>query len=222
MKPTDPIVLKYFNLGRLGGRGGVQRFFLLANGIPFIDDIVEFSYWGAEGKAKSYEDNPCGTLPITYVGAEDNKSPLIQHIASSRYLARLHGVTKDMSAYDEYVQDLVADEYMGFRDAWVQANFNGSDDEKKKFKEETVPTILTKFDKLYAKFKTTGDDGVYLSTSAAGNPLWGDAAMFGLMRDATITGFIDMDAVQKSYTNLWSMYESFAKIDAVKEWLDKH
>jgi Glutathione S-transferase, C-terminal domain len=148
------------------------------------------------------------------VGEEENqKSPLIQHIASSRYLARLHGVTEDMSAYDEYVQDLVADEYMGFRDAWVQAAFNGSDDDKKKFKEDAIPTYLTKFDKLYAKFKTTGDEGVYLSTTSAGNPLWGDAAMFG---------FINMNTVQTSFTNLWNMYESFAKIEAVKEWLDKH
>jgi Glutathione S-transferase, C-terminal domain len=221
MKVTDPIVLKYFTLPHgLGGRGGAQRFVLLANGIPFTDELVAMDYWFAEGKAKALEsgENPCGTLPVVFVG-ENKEWSLSQHIASSRYLAHLHGVTKDMTAYDEYVQDLVADEYMGFRDAWAHAAFDGTEDEKKKFKEEAIPKYLTKFDKLYNKFKT---DEVYLSKTSEGSPLWGDAALFGLLRDNVITGFIDLATVEKSYTNLWNLYETFGKIEPVKEWLDKH
>jgi glutathione S-transferase len=220
----SPIVLKYFSLPHgLGGRGGVQRFFLLANGIPFTEEEVELDYWFAEGKAKSLAsgENPCGTLPVLFVGGGDeNKSCLSQHISSSRYLARVHGVTKGMSAYEEYVQDLVADEYMDFCAAWVHAVFEGSDEEKETFK-KSIPTHMTKFDQLYAKFKM---DDVYLSKSpATGSPLWGDAAMFGLLRDTVITGFIDVETLQKSYTNLWNLYESFGKeITPVKGWLDKH
>jgi Glutathione S-transferase, C-terminal domain len=222
--PTDPIVLKYFSLPNgLGGRGGVQRFFLLANGIPFTEEQVDLDYWFAEGKAKSLAsgENPCGSLPVVFVGRDEQKKKacLSQHISSSRYLARVHGVTKGMSAYEEYVQDLVADEYMDFCAAWVHAVFEGSEDEKEDFL-KTIPTYLTKFDQLYAKFKT---DDVYLSkSSATGNPLWGDAAMFGLIRDNVITGFIDVETLAQSYTNLWDVYELFGNIAPVKEWLDKH
>ena len=41
-------------------------------------------------------------------------------------------------AYEEYVQDLVADEYQGFRDAWVKTAFSGTDEEKAKYKDEDV------------------------------------------------------------------------------------
>ena len=133
MKISDPIVFRYLMLPNgLGGRGAVTRFFFLANNIPFTEDNVSMADWGAGEKVKSIEsgENPCGTLPILYVGdKQEDASHVIQHIAMSRFIARLHGVTKDMTPYEEYVQDLVADEYQGFRDMWVSIAVSSSDEE---------------------------------------------------------------------------------------------
>jgi glutathione S-transferase len=217
MKITAPVVFKYLALPNgLGGRGGAQRFFMLANKIPFAEDLVSMGEWGSAEKARVVNsgENPSGTLPILYTASGET---LTQHIASSRYLARIHDVTSDLTEYEEYVQDLVADEYQGFRDAWVKAAFTYTDDEKATFKETEIPKYLTKFEKLYAKYKT---DKTYLSASMAGNPLWGDAAMFGLLRDNVITGFVDLDVLESSYPNLWTMYAAFARIEAVKEWIN--
>ena len=60
------------------------------------------------------------------------------------------------------------------------------------------------------------------AAKATGQPLWGDAAMFGLLRDNNITSFLDLNVMESKYPNLWKMYSAFAKIPAVKEWLDQH
>ena len=219
-----PLTLKYLNLpSGLGGRGGVQRFFMLANNIEFIDDLVEMSDWGATEKARlaSSGENPCASVPVLYsTDTKDKESPhLIQHIAAARYLARLHNITKDNTAYEEYVQDLVADEYQGFRDLWVATAFSGSDDDKKKYKTEQLPAMLEKFDKLYAKYKL---EPIYLSVSKTnGQPLWADAAIYGLLRDNMITGFLTMEDLKAKYDNLAPMFAAFGAIPAVKEWVDK-
>jgi glutathione S-transferase len=136
MKIAAPVVFKYLALPNgLGGRGGAQRFFLLANRIPFTEDLVSMGEWGSAEKARivTSGENPSGTLPILYTA---NGETLTQHIASSRYLARVHDVTADLTAYEEYVQDLVADEYQGFRDGWVKAAFTFTDVEKAAFKRD--------------------------------------------------------------------------------------
>ncbi|CAB9507439.1 Glutathione S-transferase, N-terminal domain [Seminavis robusta] len=223
---TAPITFKYLALPNgLGGRGGAQRFFLLANNIPFQEDLVDLSEWGATEKARvvSSNENPCGTLPILYThdnNKDDKNVHLIQHIAASRYLAHLHGITKDNTAYEEYVQDLVADEYQGFRNAWVNTAFSGTDEEKAKYQKDDAPKFLTIFDALYAKYKT---HETFLSVSKSNNnntPLWADAALFGLLRDNIITGLIAAEDLEKSNPNLWAMYVAFGKIPAVKAWID--
>ncbi|CAB9500884.1 Glutathione S-transferase, N-terminal domain [Seminavis robusta] len=219
---SAPITFKYLALpNALGGRGGAQRFFLLANNIPFKESLVEMSDWGASEKARvvSSNENPCGTVPILYTSDISGKdAQLIQHVASARYLAHLHGLTKDNAAYDEYVQDLVADEYQGFRDAWVNTAFSGTDEEKNKYKIEAAPKLLATFDALYAKYKT---HDMYLSVSKSNNsPLWADAALFGLLRDNIITGLIAANDLEKSYPHLWAMYAAFGEIPAVKAWID--
>ena len=174
------LTFKYLNLPfGLGGRGGVQRFFLLAHNIEFTEDLVDMADWGSTEKEriKASGENPCASLPIIYVkGNDEIKSPhLIQHVAALRYLARVQGITKDNTAYEEYVQDLVADEYQSFRDLWARIAFEGSDDEKAKYKTEQVPPILEKFDKLYAKYKL---EESFLSVSKTdGQPLWADAGL---------------------------------------------
>ncbi|CAB9513665.1 glutathione Stransferase [Seminavis robusta] len=220
---SSPVTFKYLALPHgLGGRGGVQRFFLLANNIPFEENLVEMSEWGATEKARvvSSNENPCGSAPILYTKDKDGKDAhLIQHIAASRFLAHIHGVTKDNTAYEEYVQDLVADEYQSFRDAWVHTAFSGTDEEKAKYKSEDAPKFLTMFNALYAKYKT---HDTYLSVSKSNNntPLWADAALYGLLRDNIITGLIAADDLEKSYPELWKMYLAFGEIPAVKAWVD--
>lgn len=206
----------------LGGRGGVQRFFFLAHNIDFKEELVDMNNWGTVEKErlKSSGENPCGSLPVIYNSdCNDNESPhLSQHIAGLRYLAHLNGITKDNTPYEEYVQDLVADEYQGWRDLWVKTAFEGTDDDKAKYKSELSPALLDKFDKLYAKYKT---HDTYLSVSkSTGKPLWADAAVYGLIRDNIITGLTTVEDLKK-YSNLVAAYEAFASISAVKEWVDK-
>jgi Glutathione S-transferase, C-terminal domain len=216
---SAPITLKYLALPNgLGGRGGVSRFFMLANNIPFEEHLVDFAEWGASEQARlvSSGENPCGNVPIIYTKSKDNKDVhLIQHIATARYVARLYGITKGMTAYEEYVQDLVADEYQGFRNDWVTTAFTGTDEEKATYKTDRVPSYLTKFEALYAKYKT---QDTFLSV-ANNLPLWGDAAMFGLLRDNLLTGLITEDDLT-NYPSLWAMFSAFGEIAAVKAWTD--
>jgi len=214
---------KYLALGGIGGRGGAQRFFLLANDIPFEEDLVTGSDWGASEKARvvASGENPCGTVPIIYASNLDEESApahLIQHIATARYLARVHGKTQGLSPYEEYVQDLVADEYQGWRSDWVHHAFNTkSEDEKATYKTEKVPEYLTKFEELYKKYKT---HEIYLSVSSQEkSPLWGDAAVFGLVRDHILTGLLPQEDVAK-YPSLAAAYQAFGDIPSVKAWID--
>jgi hypothetical protein len=62
---------------------------------------------------------------------------------------------------------------------------------------------LSKFEALYEKFKTSE---IYLSTSPAGRPLWGDAAVFGLVRDHILTGHMTEEDL-RSFTNLMALYK---------------
>jgi len=69
------------------------------------------------------------------------------------------------------VQDLVADEYQGFRDQWAKATFGGDEDAKKDYKDNVVPGQLKKFDSLYESFKT---HETFLGVSSkTARPLWG-------------------------------------------------
>ena len=214
---TSPVHFTYLNLLPYGARGGVTRFFMLSQNIPFEEELIKpGENWTAE-KNRLIESgvNPAGTLPI--LSAEKGGKAHPQHIAVSRYLARVYKVTSG-DDYKDYVQDLVADEYQGFRDQWVQATFSGTDSDKATYKEDNLVKQLKKFDALYGNFKT---DDVFLSVSAKTSmPLWGDAAIFGLLRDHILTGYITVDDL-KEFSYLLGMYEAYASIPAIKEWMDK-
>eukprot|EP00525_Craspedostauros_australis_P005706 CAMPEP_0198129724 /NCGR_PEP_ID=MMETSP1442-20131203/52384_1 /TAXON_ID= /ORGANISM="Craspedostauros australis, Strain CCMP3328" /LENGTH=225 /DNA_ID=CAMNT_0043790175 /DNA_START=45 /DNA_END=722 /DNA_ORIENTATION=- len=218
--PTSNLVFRYISLPHgLGGRGGVQRFFMLANEIPFSEDLYGAKWPEAKKAMVESGENPCGSAPVIYC-KDDDSVHLSQAIAGSKYIGAVFGATTG-DAYGDYVQDLVCDEYQGFRDLWVAMAFASGDDaedKKKAYREESLPKQLTKFDALYGKFKT---HDVYLSVSKKTNmPLWGDAALFGLIRDNVITGFMKMDDLDK-YPNLASMYKSYAKIGPVAAWIEK-
>lgn len=212
-----PVQFTYLNVLPYGGRGGVTRYFMLSQGIPFEEHLIKpGELWTAEKKRLIESgENPAGSVPI--IQTEKGGKSYPQHVAVSRYLARINNLTSG-DDYKDYIQDLVADEYQGFRDQWAQATFSGTDEQKATYKDTTLVTQLTKFDSLYNTFKT---DDVFLSVSAkTGNPLWGDAAVFGLLRDHVLTSYITVDDL-KAYSNLASLYNSYGNIPAVKCWLDK-
>jgi len=214
--PASNLVFKYLALPNgLGGRGGVQRFFLLSQGIPFEEKLYTMGEEWQTEKARmvSSGENPSATVPVVMV---DDQQALSQHIATCRFLSTVHGCTSG-NAYSDYVQDLVADEYQGFRDAWVHTAFAGSDEEKAAWKATGLPAQLTKFNALYEQFK---QDDVFLSVSSkTPQPLWGDAAVFGLIRDNILTGFMARDDL-KDYPRLQAVMEKYEMIPAVKNWIE--
>jgi hypothetical protein len=131
-------------------------------------------------------------------------------------LARVHKLTSG-DDYKDYVQDLVADEYQGFRNQWVLVTFSGDDEDKAEYKKGGLIKQLTKFNALYDNFKT---DDTFLSVSAkTGQSLWGNAAIYGLLRDHILTNYITMEDLAE-YPRLSSMFAAYEAIPAVKEWLD--
>ena len=182
---NSPIVFKYLKLLPVGARGGVTRFFMLSQGIPFEEKLFDMREEWPQEKKRLVEsgENPSGSAPIVFL----NGTAHPQHIAVSRYLARVFQVTSG-DDYKDYVQDLVADEYQGFRDHWVKVTFSGSEDDKAAYKESDLVNYLTKFDALYKSFKT---EDIFLSHGVkTGQPLWGDAAIYGLLRDHILTNYM--------------------------------
>ncbi|KAL7564469.1 hypothetical protein ACA910_001563 [Epithemia clementina (nom. ined.)] len=213
------IHFKYLDVGKIAARGGAFRFYLLANGIPYEETLFKASpdSWGVEKKRLIESgENPCGTVPVVYLKDDKNNNnvQLSQHIAISRYLARTYNIDSG-DAYKDYIQDLVADEYQGARNAWVDTTFKGTDEQKAEYRNQKIPETLKKFDALYQKYKTADP---YLSTSTAGNPLWGDSALFALLYDQIQTGYINEDDLA-TYPNLAPLYHAYSTIPAVAGWI---
>ena len=75
----------------------------------------------------------------------------------ARYFARINKLDSG-DAWKDYVQDVIADEYQGFRNIWVEKSFASTEEQKAEYVYKTVPELLTKFEALYKKYKTTGKD----------------------------------------------------------------
>ena len=212
--PASKLVLNYLALPMgLGGRGGALRFFLLSQDIPFDEKLFAMGdEWAAEKKRLSESgENPSSKTPVVYADG----TPLPEHIATARLLAQVHGCASS-DCYNNYVQDLVADEYQGFRDTWVHHAFSASDEEKVAYKSEGLPKKLEQFNALYNSFKT---HDTFLSVSDKTNkPLWGDGACFGLLRDNILTGMMSREDLSK-YEKLDAMYTAYEKIPSVEKWI---
>eukprot|EP00632_Arachnochrysis_sp_CCMP2950_P002630 CAMPEP_0185703682 /NCGR_PEP_ID=MMETSP1164-20130828/15248_1 /TAXON_ID=1104430 /ORGANISM="Chrysoreinhardia sp, Strain CCMP2950" /LENGTH=216 /DNA_ID=CAMNT_0028370987 /DNA_START=73 /DNA_END=723 /DNA_ORIENTATION=- len=201
---SSKISFRYLDFGAIGGRGGVVRFFLLAHGLDFDETLYNpATEWPAVKKALVESgENPAGTMPIVTIdGAQ-----LTQHIAIMREIAKRRGI----SASGDFASDAVADQYQAFRDAWVSAAFMGGD--KAAFKKH-VTEELQVFEGLYAKYAT---HDTYLAVGADGKPLWGDVALFALIRDLMLTGFVDLIALPP---RLAKMVGALAADAAVAAWL---
>jgi len=148
------ITFKYLGVpNKIGGRGGVTRFFFLMYGIQFDEELYDFTTEAWPNKKREIlasGENPAGSVPIVVYG---NKT-LTQHIATIRYIALDLGL--GAGPWGNYIQDIIADEYQFLRDAWVVAAFMGGD--KEKFL-TLVKDKLTVFNALYYKYAT---DDVYM------------------------------------------------------------
>ena len=138
----------------------------------------------------------------------------------ARYFARINKLDSG-DAWKDYVQDVIADEYQGFRNIWVEKSFASTEEQKAEYVYKTVPELLTKFEALYKKYKTTGNGQAYLSTSPSGSPLWGDTAMFSILYDHIQLGHFTEETLTSSYPHLSALYKVFMAIPAVAEWIQR-
>jgi hypothetical protein len=217
--PASKLLFKYLALPNgIGGRGGAQRFFLLSQDIPYSEQLCAMGdEWAVEKKRLvDSGENPSGGVPVIVATVDENKEIFLpQHIATARLLAKIHGKNSG-DVYNDYVQDMVADEYQGFRTKWVDVTFNGNDEEKKDYQSNELPQQLDKFNALYKNFKT---HGTFMSVNPNNDkPLWGDAAIFGLVRDHILTGHMTVEELRE-YPDLMDMYEAFETIPAVSDWI---
>lgn len=211
-----PLTLKYLSFKPLGGRGGVVRFFMLIHGLDFDEKLIPMAEWGA-AKAKMIEDkeNPSGTVPILAVNDDESVPELTQHIAICRYLFRTKITDLEVTPLQEMLQDMVADEYQGWRNAWAATL--GSVDVKATYKAEKLSNHLTLFNSLYEKYATAQP---FLSTTSDSKPLWADIAIASLVYDHIQTGLLTKEEL-KAFPKIESLFDAFCTIHPVANWMEQ-
>ncbi|CAE7624424.1 GSTP1 [Symbiodinium pilosum] len=206
------LTLEYLALpSPISGRGGVVRFFLLANKVVFTEKLHSLADWGGSVKAKYVAEgiSPAGHLPLLWVGDGPACS---EHISLMRLVANLTQLktAKDADCWSLYAQDMVADAYAEWRGDWASATFGGDDAAKDTYK-ATIPGRLKQFEGVIAK---AGLKGAFISGDL---PLWGDSALFSLISDNIATGYTGVDAV-KEFPLLHQICTAYAGIEAVAGW----
>jgi glutathione S-transferase len=216
-----PVTLKYLNVGSLGGRGAVVRFFMLIHGIDFEDELIAMSDWGAvKAELIASKENPSGSVPIVTINDDDSVPKLTQHIAICRYLYRTKIVPNGDTAsiMEEMLQDMIADEYHGWRDGWVSTL--GPAEVKAAFKAEKLSKHLTVMNALYEKYGMASSAPFLSTTSVSHKPLWGDVAVAALIYDHITTGLLTEDELL-AYPKLDALYQAFCAMAPVAGWMDK-
>eukprot|EP00475_Leptophrys_vorax_P019454 TRINITY_DN2659_c0_g1_i3.p1 TRINITY_DN2659_c0_g1~~TRINITY_DN2659_c0_g1_i3.p1 ORF type:complete len:537 (-),score=156.96 TRINITY_DN2659_c0_g1_i3:39-1649(-) len=193
----------------LGGRGGVVRSFFLLHGIEYTEKLLPFGSQEWENEKKELISsglNPAGLVPVVKIG----NLVLTEHIAILRYLAGKLGLYgKD--DWKDYCADAVADEYQGYRNAWV-ASIGANDAGKAAYKEKQH-YFLELLEALYAR--KASPTSPYLG---GGNvPGFVDLAMWGQLRDDSI---VNGDVfVGGKYPTLKGMFDAVGAVHAIKSWL---
>eukprot|EP01025_Chloroclados_australasicus_P057158 TRINITY_DN7114_c0_g2_i2.p1 TRINITY_DN7114_c0_g2~~TRINITY_DN7114_c0_g2_i2.p1 ORF type:complete len:184 (-),score=22.56 TRINITY_DN7114_c0_g2_i2:135-686(-) len=113
-------VFRYLDLRPMGGvcgRGGVLRVFMLANSIPFKEELVTLKDWESGEKARTKREvNPGGYLPSVRM----NGKWYNETIAIARYLARKNGLYGE-DVEKDYEVDALCDAYQVWRNSWASA-----------------------------------------------------------------------------------------------------
>jgi len=194
----------YLELGKIAGRGGCVRFFMLLNGIKFTEELIGYpDEWAGKKKSIiSSGDNPFGGLPTMHL----NGLVLCEHVAMTRFLARKIG-KYGVDPVKDYHTDRAASAYISYRDAWVPAAFGGAD--KKAFA-ETQKAQLKAFDTILGQ--TEGD--YFAGTEVT----FADLLLTGLIRDVSLTipESLDLSPVPR----VSKLYNSVLALEPIKKWID--
>lgn len=206
---SEPVKFKYLGLPNgLSGRGGALRFFFLAAGVPFEEDLIPMDEWYA-GKKQAVTDSgeaPLGVLPVVYIGGKK----YLEHIATIRYIARRLGLYGS-DAEADHAADAVGDEYPAFRNAWVVALMSSDDAEKAAY----AAARPKYYDNLATIISVAGGSGAH--TTASGSLTHADALVFSILwDDSRVHGADEL----KARLSLLAFYNAFKALPAVAKWCD--
>uniref|UniRef100_A0A383V3Y5 GST N-terminal domain-containing protein n=1 Tax=Tetradesmus obliquus TaxID=3088 RepID=A0A383V3Y5_TETOB len=214
---SDVLKLKYFDLsgfGGLSGRGGSVRFFLLANGIPFTEEVVDWAGWGAglKQEAMASGESPTGHLPLVYLpGSSSSSPPLLETFAILRRLAKRDGQYGSDEERD-YAADVAADATVEFRSALLDSAFGGPD---AKLSYTTSPDKRPHFysvmEALLQRFGSSSSHAVGSSASFA------DAVVFAVLWDDVAVHGHD-EALWGSNPRLAGFFRAYLAQPAVLGW----
>jgi hypothetical protein len=203
MENTGPVRLRYYNLGNLGSRGGVVRFFFLYHGINHTNEWLALGpEWTLEKQRLiATGESPGGYIPVVY----DGDKTLTEHHSIVRYYAKKVGVYgKDDWA--DFVSDNVAESTKEWRASWVAAVVG--DDANKATYAASLPARYTTLEALLKKYKGLG---THFSV--------GDAVIFGQVYDDRNLGQkVDLSA----YPHINDVVTKALKNEPVKKWCDEH
>ncbi|WIA40805.1 hypothetical protein OEZ86_004483 [Tetradesmus obliquus] len=214
---SDVLKLKYFDLsgfGGLSGRGGSVRFFLLANGIPFTEEVVDWAGWGAglKQKAMASGESPTGHLPLVYLpGSSSSSPPLLETFAILRRLAKRDGQYGTDEERD-YAADVAADATVEFRSALLDSAFGGPDGKLAYTSSpDKRPYFYKVMEALLQRFGSSSSHTVGSSASFA------DAVVFAVLWDDVAVHGHD-EALWGSNPGLAGFFRAYAAQPAVLGW----
>jgi len=201
----EKVVLRYFDLGNLGGRGSVVRTFLQAHNIPYEDKLEKFdANWGKVKEELLKGDSPYGVLPIVYIGKD---KILTEHHSITRYFARQAGVYgKD--AWSDYAQDALAEGTKEWRHDWVTVVMDAAK-HKDDYANKKRNAHLNATEKLLERFHKALPSGIGLS----------DVLIYCQARDDKGLGFALDEA---KYPHIAAVFNKVRANAAVKAWNESH
>eukprot|EP00775_Hariotina_reticulata_P001171 gene1171-1509_t len=203
--------LRYFDLsgfGGLAGRGGVVRFFMLANDFRFEEDAEDFGKWSdAKADAIQSGDCPTGHLPVVLLDGQWR----CEHLAILRLLAKRLGLYGKDDIRD-YHCDSLADAAAEFRGAMLKSAF-GSPEEKKDY-------TTGKFGRghyyqaMNALLEQAGGNGKHAVGDMA---TFADAVLFAVLWDDVAVHGEDA-ALWAAHPKLEKFYRAYMQQEPVLQW----
>eukprot|EP01006_Ploeotia_vitrea_P059327 TRINITY_DN71880_c0_g1_i1.p1 TRINITY_DN71880_c0_g1~~TRINITY_DN71880_c0_g1_i1.p1 ORF type:complete len:216 (+),score=42.14 TRINITY_DN71880_c0_g1_i1:47-694(+) len=180
-KPTK-ITYEYFDLSpfKAFGRGGVPRFYMLVNDIPFEEKKLPFDdkVWPArKAELISTGQNASGFLPV----ADIDGLVISEANAIMGYLQRVYGKAPQ-TAKEEAISQMLLSKVVPFRDGLINGGLGGEEAKKKWVAERSKQyEVAEKFLATYG-----GKDFIATQTKA---PCAGSLALFCAVKDdATLSG----------------------------------